>query len=323
MGSFQYDASGRRLGKTLNGTTTTVLHSGLDSAQEITGTTVRNILTGVGLDEYLSHASTSGETRFALTDALGSTIALVDPSGTLVTEYTYEPFGATSATGAPSENKSQYAGRENDGTGLYYYRARYYHPRLQRFISEDPLRFGGGDTNVYSYVWNSPVQFTDPLGLFPLGMLWNFGSLDLSGRKNSLPAVGGAPIVLANAAGAQAAQAALAAFAALAVLADQLGKMLRDLVISKNDTPKEGSDEVPKVPTIPEDPTQSPGSDWEWKGSSDKPEVGKGNWVNTKTGEKIYHDPYSKKHGPHIDYTDPQGREWRVYPNGRLEPKRD
>ncbi len=63
VSSFQYDAAGRRLGKTLNGTTTTVLHNGLDAAQETTGTTVRNIVTGAGIDEYLSHASTSGETR--------------------------------------------------------------------------------------------------------------------------------------------------------------------------------------------------------------------------------------------------------------------
>ncbi len=80
-------------------------------------------------DEYLSHASTSGETRFALADALGSTIALVDVSGAVVTEYTYEPFGATGTTGAASENRAQYTGRENDGTGLYYYRLKKKPPR--------------------------------------------------------------------------------------------------------------------------------------------------------------------------------------------------
>jgi len=33
----------------------------------------------------------------------------------------------------------RYTGRENDGTGLYYYRARYYHPGAKRFIAEDPI----------------------------------------------------------------------------------------------------------------------------------------------------------------------------------------
>jgi RHS repeat-associated protein len=41
----------------------------------------------------------------------------------------------------PSANPAQYTGRENDGTGLYYYRGRYYSPTLQRFASQDPLGF--------------------------------------------------------------------------------------------------------------------------------------------------------------------------------------
>jgi uncharacterized protein RhaS with RHS repeats len=46
------------------------------------------------------------------------------------------------------------------------YRARFYNPQLQRFISEDPLEFFGGDFNLYAYVGNNPVNFTDPLGLW-------------------------------------------------------------------------------------------------------------------------------------------------------------
>jgi RHS repeat-associated protein len=48
---------------------------------------------------------------------------------------------------------------------LYYYRARYYHPRLQRFVSEDPIGFSGGDMNLYAYVENDPVNLADPWGL--------------------------------------------------------------------------------------------------------------------------------------------------------------
>ena len=43
--------------------------------------------------------------------------------------------------------------------------ARYYHPDLQRFISEDPIEFAGGDSNLYVYVANDPLGFIDPLGL--------------------------------------------------------------------------------------------------------------------------------------------------------------
>jgi len=44
--------------------------------------------------------------------------------------------------------------------------ARYYNPTLQRFISEDPIGFNGGDVNLYAYVWNSPTNFLDPVGEF-------------------------------------------------------------------------------------------------------------------------------------------------------------
>jgi hypothetical protein len=42
--------------------------------------------------------------------------------------------------------------------------ARYYHPGLQRFISEDPIEFDGGDVDLYAYVFNAPADFVDPSG---------------------------------------------------------------------------------------------------------------------------------------------------------------
>jgi RHS repeat-associated protein len=99
-----------------------------------------------------------------LTDPLGSTVATTDSTGALATQYTYEPFGNTTSTGSATSNAFQYTGRENDGTGLYFNRARYYSPRLQRFISQDPIGFGGGDTNLYAYTFNSPTNLTDPGG---------------------------------------------------------------------------------------------------------------------------------------------------------------
>jgi RHS repeat-associated protein len=67
-------------------------------------------------------------------------------------------------SGEISDNPFQYTGRENDGTGLYYYRARYYSPELQRWISEDPIGFEGGDVNLYAYVKNDPADLVDPTG---------------------------------------------------------------------------------------------------------------------------------------------------------------
>ena len=82
------------------------------------------------------------------------------------TQYTFEPFGATTTSGATSSNAAQFTGRENDGTGLYAYRARNYSPRLHRFVSEDPLGLTGG-VNVFVYAANAPTVYTDPFGLKP------------------------------------------------------------------------------------------------------------------------------------------------------------
>jgi RHS repeat-associated protein len=92
----------------------------------------------------------------------GPTIRLVDAAGAKVVEYTYDPYGNTTADAAVS-NPFQYTGRENDGTGLYYYRARYYSPNLARFISSDPIGLDGG-INRYAYVSGSPVAYIDPTG---------------------------------------------------------------------------------------------------------------------------------------------------------------
>jgi hypothetical protein len=42
---------------------------------------------------------------------------------------------------------------------------RYYSPGLRRFVSPDPLRYGGGDMNYYSYAYDSTVEFNDLTGL--------------------------------------------------------------------------------------------------------------------------------------------------------------
>jgi RHS repeat-associated protein len=159
---------GRRQSKTINGVTTSFFYDGFNVVQELNGATpTANLLTILGIDETLLQTDAAGPRAF-LTDGLGSTLALTDSAGLVQSEYTYEPFGKTMATGAASTNAFKYTGREDDGTGLYYYRARYYHPALQRFLSEDPIGFAGGDVNLYGYVGNGPVNFVDPEGLGPI-----------------------------------------------------------------------------------------------------------------------------------------------------------
>ena len=177
--SFQYDPYGRRSTKTVAGVATNYLYDGVNVAQELSGgSPIASLLSG-GLDEVFTRTDSTGAANF-LTDALGSTINLTNSSGSSVAQYAYEPFGNTTVTSGSSTDEFQYTGRENDGTGVYFYRNRYYSPTLQRFISEDPIGMLGSGPNLYAYVNNNPISNTDPLGLWT-GQLGLSGSLSFGG----------------------------------------------------------------------------------------------------------------------------------------------
>ncbi|MGZ4828200.1 MAG: RHS repeat-associated core domain-containing protein [Candidatus Angelobacter sp.] len=156
--SLQYDGFGRR---TKNLQNTSFLFDGANAVQELFGSAPTANLINGGIDEIFTRADSTGAFT-PLKDTLGSTIALVDANGNVVTQYAYDPFGNTTVYGATNANEFQYTGRENEGNGLYFYRARYYSPMLGRFINEDPIGFGGG-TNFYSYVFDSPTISSTPV----------------------------------------------------------------------------------------------------------------------------------------------------------------
>ena len=166
--SFKYDGVGRRSEKTISGVTTGYLYDGMNLVQEkassASGAAVTaNLVTGLNVDEQLLRL-TAGQGTSIGTDALGSSVLETTVGGAVTAYYQYDPYGATTKVGT-STNTQQYTGRENDGTGLFYYRARYYHPVLGRFISEDPIGWGSGQTNPYAYVGGNPLSFIDPDGL--------------------------------------------------------------------------------------------------------------------------------------------------------------
>jgi RHS repeat-associated protein len=101
-----------------------------------------------------------------LADHQGSIRQIVDNTGSLLNQITYDSYGnITNQTNPSVTFRFGYTGREWDGeTGQYYYRARYYDARVGRFLSTDPIGFTAGDANLYRYVGNSPTNFTDPSG---------------------------------------------------------------------------------------------------------------------------------------------------------------
>jgi RHS repeat-associated protein len=105
----------------------------------------------------------------------GNVIAITDDTGTVAAKFSYTPFGEViesvvdrPACDIPVGFAGQY-GVLREPNGLYYMNARYYDPSLGRFLSEDPLGFGGGDLTLYSYAGNNPVVFVDPSGLCSQG----------------------------------------------------------------------------------------------------------------------------------------------------------
>ena len=172
IATFIYDAIGRRSSKTVGSATTQYLHDGMNPVAELVPNNTNFMLMGRGIDERYARTDATGRLYY-LKDGLGSTIALLDGSANIKQRYAYDPYGGATSlvSNANVTNPYTYTGREDDGTGLYYYRARYYSPLLSRFTSEDPIGLAGGP-NPYSLVGDDPISLSDPFGLCAKYAMW-------------------------------------------------------------------------------------------------------------------------------------------------------
>ncbi|PWU22283.1 MAG: hypothetical protein C5B49_01045 [Bdellovibrio sp.] len=104
---------------------------------------------------------------------------LVAPDGTIAQEIVYDEYGVVlidtsigrkDSSGIvrnfPLQPLGFVSGLTDYDTKLVHFSAREYDPTIGRWMSKDPLGFGGGDTNLYRYSINNPVNFVDPSGLF-------------------------------------------------------------------------------------------------------------------------------------------------------------
>ncbi|CAG4913988.1 RHS repeat-associated core domain-containing protein [Paraburkholderia saeva] len=170
--AFSYDAFGRRRVRNVAGSPMNYFWDGdelnlaIPSGDWAQRSRLFSAYPDGGVDEQTLRRTgdDASQDRYFLHDGNNNVIALTDSDQQILTQYRYEPYGATTLTGAADVNTQQFAGRENDGTGLYYYRNRYYSPQTGRFISEDSIGYASGQTNAYAYVGGNPVQFSDPFG---------------------------------------------------------------------------------------------------------------------------------------------------------------
>lgn len=87
-------------------------------------------------------------------------------------QYSYDPHGNILGQQEQIPQSFKYVGQFGvmaEPNGFYYMRARYYDPKVGRFVSEDPSGFEGGDVNLYAYVKNNPMMGIDPTGLCKQG----------------------------------------------------------------------------------------------------------------------------------------------------------
>ena len=110
--------------------------------------------------------------NYFLTDHLGSTLAVLDDSGEVLSEQRYMPFGQVRTdVGTIAETDFGFTfQRALPETGLMDYQARFFAPRIGSFIQPDTIIPGLDDPqnwNRYSYVRNSPIVHSDPTGHMP------------------------------------------------------------------------------------------------------------------------------------------------------------
>jgi RHS repeat-associated protein len=127
-------------------------------------------LRGDNIDQILGRVDVSGGSGTAywtLTDSQGSVRDVIDNTGVVKDSISYDAFGnITTENDATYRGRYAWTGRELDvETGLQYNRARYYDSTTGRWISQDPLGFDAGDSNLYRYVHNVPIGPEDPSGL--------------------------------------------------------------------------------------------------------------------------------------------------------------
>jgi len=101
----------------------------------------------------------SNDTHYYHTDHLGSSSVITDSAGAQAQSIYYYPYGEIHTNSGADIARHKFTGQEWDAeSGLYYYGARYYDPKLARFITADtivPEAFNPQALNRYSYCVNN------------------------------------------------------------------------------------------------------------------------------------------------------------------------
>jgi RHS repeat-associated protein len=168
--SYVLDGAQRRIGKRVDGV---VERGWLYGAQigpvaelDATGAIEARFVYGTR-DHVPDFMEKDGERYRLVSDDLGSVRLVVDvATGAIAQRIDYDPWGVVTQDTSPGFQPFGYAGGLYDtDTGLVRFGARDYDPVAARWTTKDPIGFGGGVTNLYSYVAGDPINAIDPAGL--------------------------------------------------------------------------------------------------------------------------------------------------------------
>jgi RHS repeat-associated protein len=164
--TYEYDAFNQLTAATLNGQRTEYLNDPMGDGSMIgeyaQGVLAASYTHGLGL---ICVSGSGVGLRYYAFDGAGHTSELFDSAGAVANRYRYLPFGEALSTQESVVNPYKFGGEygvRDAGAGLLSVRARYYNPKLGRFISRDP---GYEDPiNPYAFAGNDPVNYCDVTG---------------------------------------------------------------------------------------------------------------------------------------------------------------
>ena len=116
---------------------------------------------------FVPSAKIVGEEKFSIVnDYIGRPVQAYNENGDVVWDTDYDIYGDLrefkgDRSFIPFRQLGQY---EDQDTGLYYNRFRYYNPETGLYLSQDPIGLAGNNPNFYAYVHDANFQF-DPFGL--------------------------------------------------------------------------------------------------------------------------------------------------------------
>jgi RHS repeat-associated protein len=167
---YLIDGQDRRIGKKVNGTLAQgfLYQNQINPVAELDGSNniVSRFVSGSrsNVPDYMIKG---GVTYRIISDHLGSPRLVVDvATGNVAERIDYDEFGNVTQDTNPGFQPFGFAGGLYDrDTGLVRFGARDYDPVTGRWTAKDPILFAAGDTNLYGYVLNDPINLTDAFGL--------------------------------------------------------------------------------------------------------------------------------------------------------------